>query len=283
MMRSVALVCGLFAAMVAVRAMVASVWPQLLARIERAERQYVERLRDLFRPVSHARTIAIAQYAGPVVAALLILLATGNAVFAVAVPVVVFLIPGFIFARLKAQRLAKINGQLPDALRVMADAAKAGLALPHMVRMVASQAPRPIADEFGLVVHALDLGESLDDALDRVRERLSLPNFDLMTIAIAVNRERGGDIGQLFARLAESIRRLSDVEEKIDTETASVRMSAKIMVATIPLFGLALFLIDPAAVGMLFSTPLGAAVLVAVAALATTGYKMIQSLAHPEI
>jgi len=263
------------------RALAAILWPRLLSRIDAAERMYAEKLKDLFRPRKNARTIALAQYVGPVVLAALVLAATRNAVLAV-VPVVGFFVPGFIFARLRAQRMAKINRQLPDALRVMADSAKAGLALPHMVRMVATQGPRPVADEFGLIVHAMDLGESVDDAIDRVGARLQLPNFDLMAIAIAVHRERGGDIGQLFTRLAESIRSLADVEEKIDTETASVRMSAKIMVGTIPVFALALFLLDPASIGLLFTTPLGAAVLVVVAALATTGYKMIQRLANPE-
>ncbi len=282
-MRAAALLVGVFAAGLAILGGAAVAWPTLMARIDRLERAYADRLKDLFRPVSSARSIAIAQHAGPVAAALVIFALTGNPVFAIAGPAVGFVIPNVIFNRLKAKRLERINRQLPDALRVMADAAKAGLALPHMIRMVATQAPRPIAEEFGLMVHAMDLGDGVDEALTRARTRLALPNFDLMAIAMAVNRERGGDIGELFGRLAESIRRLSEVEEKIDTETASVRLSAKIMVATIPVFGLALFLIDPAAVGMLFSTPLGAAVLVVVAILATTGYQMIQRLAHPEI
>jgi Flp pilus assembly protein TadB len=48
-------------------------------------------------------------------------------------------------------------------------------------------------------------------------------------------------------------------------------------------FALLLFLLDPSAMGSLFTTPLGAAVLVVVAVLATAGYRMIQSLANPEI
>jgi tight adherence protein B len=165
----------------------------------------------------------------------------------------------------------------------MADAARAGLALPQMIRLVATQGRKPIAEEFGLVVHAMDLGESVEAALKRVGDRLNLSNFDLMSTAIVVNRDRGGDIGQLLVRLAEAIREISEVEERIETETAAVRMSAKIMVATIPLFGVALFFIDPAGVGVLFSTAPGAVVLVAVAALATTGYRMILRLANPEV
>jgi tight adherence protein B len=233
--------------------------------------------------MASAALIARAQYFGSLALVFIIFLATGNPVFSVVIPVVCFLLPGFVFTRLREQRLEKINHQLPDALRVMADAAKAGLSLPHMLQMVAEKGNKPISEEFGLVVHAMDLGETVDEALKRVGARLSLANFDLMTTAIAVNRERGGDVALLLVRLAESIRSLSSVEERIDIETSSVRMSARIMVGTIPVFALALFLIDPASVGMLFSTPLGAVILVAVVALATTGYRMIQRLANPEI
>jgi tight adherence protein B len=258
-------------------------WPPFRGRMDRAEQQYAEWLKDLFRPMASASLIAKWQYFGSLGLVLLIFAITRNPVFSVAIPVVGFALPGFIFARLKKQRLTRIDKQLPDALRVMADGAKAGLSLPQMIRMVSTQGARPVSEEFGLIVHAMDLGESVDDALKRVGARLNLPNFDLMTLAILVNRDRGGDIGRLLVRLSDSIRDLTMVEERIDIETSSVRMSAKIMVATIPLFGLALLLIDPTSMSMLFSTPMGAVVLVVVAVLATTGYRMIQKLANPEI
>jgi tight adherence protein B len=283
MLRNGALLCFIAAAILLVRGSLALLWPPFRARMERAEHQYADRLKDLFRPMAAAGTIAKAQYLGSLALVLLIYLLTGNPVFAVAIPVVCFVLPGIVFTRLREQRMKKINLQLPDALRVMADAAKAGLSLPAMLRMVAINGPKPVSEEFGLVVHAMDLGESVDDAMKRVGARLGLANFDLMTTAIIVNRDRGGDVGQLLERLAESIRALSAVEERIDIETSSVRMSAKIMVGTIPVFALALFIIDPASVAMLFTTPLGAVVLVAVAGLATTGYRMIQRLANPEI
>jgi tight adherence protein B len=283
MLRNLSVLCFVAAAVLAFRGGQKVIWPRYRARMDRAERRYAAQLKELFRPVATARQMALAQYLGTLLLAVLILVATRNPVFALAIPVVGFLLPNFLLDRLRRQRLAKINHQLPDALRVMSDAAKAGLALPQMIRLVATQGPKPIAEEFGLVVHAMDLGESVEDALKRVGDRLDLSNFDLMSTAMIVNRDRGGDIGQLLVRLAEAIRAISDVEERIETETAAVRMSAKIMVGTIPLFGILLFFIDPAAVGMLFSTVLGAVVLVLVAGLATTGYRMILRLANPEI
>jgi tight adherence protein B len=282
-LRNLALLSFVLSAILACRGGSGLLWPRLRGRMDRSELQYKEWLKQLFRPMTQARTIVLAQYFGSAAVGLVILLTTGNPVFAAIVPVVCFVLPGFAFAKLRSQRLAKINRQLPDALRVMADAAKAGLSLPQMLRLVAAQGPKPIAEEFGLVVHAMNLGDSVEEALKRASGRLGLKNFDLMTMAIVVNRDRGGDIGRLLVRLAESVRALSEVEERIETETSSVRMSAKIMVGTIPLFALALFLIDPTSVAVLFSTSLGAVVLVAVAALATTGYRMIQRLANPEV
>jgi len=283
MLRNLVVVLFIAAGLLFVRAAIALLWPPLRQRVDRAEALYAERLKDLFRPMQAARTIARWQYFGSLALVLVIFLLTGNAIFAAAIPLVCFAIPGSLFTRWRQQRLAKINRQLPDALRVMADAAKAGLSLPQMIRMVADQGHKPVSEEFGLIVHAMDLGDSVDEAIKRVAARLTLANFDLMMLALLVNRERGGDIGELLVRLSESIYALSNVEERIDIETSSVRMSAKIMVGTIPFFGVMLFLIDPDAVGSLFTTPLGAVILLVVAALATAGYRMIQKLASPAI
>jgi tight adherence protein B len=276
MLRNLALLCFLGATLSAARGAHGVLWPRYRTQMDRAERRYADALKELFRPMASARPIVIAQYLGSIALAAIVLVLTRNPVFAVVVPALGFVLPPFLFTRLRRQRRDRINRQLPDALRVMADAAKSGLALPQMGQ-------KPIVEEFGLVVHAMDLGDSVEDALKRVGDRLNLSNFDLMSTAIIVNRDRGGDIGQLLVRLADAIRAIADVEERIETETAAVRMSAKIMVGTIPLFAFALFLIDPAGVAMLFSTAIGAVVLVVIAALATVGYRMILRLANPEI
>jgi tight adherence protein B len=282
-LRTLALVCLLAAGWLAARAASSILWPRLWRRIEWAERGYADRLKDIFRPQSWAHPIARAQYLGTLALAALIFATTGNAVFALALPAAAFFVPPFVLGRMRERRLEQINHQLPDALRVMADAGSAHLSLPEMIRLVAAQGRRPIAEEFGLIVHAMDLGESVEDALKRVAARLGLANFKLMSTAIMVNRDHGGDIAPLLIRLSTAIRAISDVEQRIETETAAVRMSAKIMVATIPLFAIALFFIDPAAVSMLFSTSMGAVVLVLVAVLATAGYRMILRLANPEV
>lgn len=282
-MRTVALLLLIVAGLLLLRAGMYLVLPRLRTRMRETELAYAERLKDLFQPMSSARTITMAQYVGSAIAGLLVLVATHNVVFALVTPPVCFVIPKFIFDRLRTSRRKRFERQLPDALRVMADAARAGLSLPQMIRLVATQGQKPIAEEFGLVVHAMDLGDSVEDALKRVGSRLAIPNFDLMTIAVVVNRDRGGDVVSLFARLADSIRALSEAEEKIETETASIRLSAKIMLGTIPVFTLALLVIDPTAVAALFTTTAGAIVLVIVFLLATTGYQMIQRLANPEI
>lgn len=283
MERTLALVLFIGAAVLLGRAGYVGLWPMLQARIARDERKYSDALMDLFRPVGSAGAIARWQYFGSLALVLVIFLLTGNPVFSAVIPIVCFTIPGVVFTYLRKQRLKQINEQLPSALRVMADGAKAGMSLPQMLRLVATDGRKPCAEEFGLVVHALDLGESVDDAMKRVGARLSLPNFDLMTLAILVNRDRGGDIGELLVRLSDSIRDLSEVEERIEIETSSVRMSSKIMIGTLPVFGLALFLVDPQSFSILFTTPGGAMILVVVAALATAGYSIIQRLASPDV
>src|SRR5689334_18289059 len=99
MLRNVALLCLIIAGLLALRASAILFWPRFRDRMDRAADQYAHRLKDLFRPMTAARPIALAQYVGTIVLALLIYLATGNPVFSAAIPTGCFLLPGIIFAR----------------------------------------------------------------------------------------------------------------------------------------------------------------------------------------
>src|SRR5262249_19178561 len=118
MLRNVTLLCFIGAALLFIRGGAAVLWPPFRARMDRAECQYAERLKDLFQPMGSAGLIARWQYFGSLGLVLLVFLLTRNPVFSIAVPLVGFTLPGFIFARLRKERLEKINQQLPDTLRV---------------------------------------------------------------------------------------------------------------------------------------------------------------------
>lgn len=262
---------------------VARLWTAIRARFARVEREFAEELRNQFLPVSRARPLAWLHVGGPVASLGLLGLALGRPVLGLAVAAASVFVVRAGLKYTGGRRLDLVNRQTPEALSILANGCRAGMSLAQAVAMVAEQAPSPIRDEFRLIAKAVELGDSLEDAIQRVRRRLALPYFDLAATALIVNREKGGDVTTLLGTLSDSIRRISEMEDKVEAETAAVRLSAKLMLATIPVFALVLAVLDPEAMALLFDSLPGNLILILVALLAFAGYRMIARLANPDL
>src|SRR5439155_7304873 len=82
--------------------------------------------------------------------------------------------PWAVVKYLRKRRLDQIDDQLVDALRMMANALKAGLSLQQALELVRREMKAPISDEFGTVVKEIHLGQLTDHALRRMAERVPL-------------------------------------------------------------------------------------------------------------
>jgi tight adherence protein B len=196
---------------------------------------------------------------------------------------VTYVLPPKILGHLDAARQAAIEKSLPQALEMMADGTRAGLGLADAIRLVASKAPPPVSSEFRVLVQALELGASLERTLSDARASLRTPNARLMISALLINQRSGGDVARILERVSRATRQLDQVQQKIESETASVRFSARAMVATIPLFAAVLYLMDPSATASLFNSYAGNIILCVVIGLAVIGYRSIMRLAQPDI
>lgn len=257
--------------------------PRVLSRFRESEAENTERLRDLFLPTERARTLALLESVGVALLALLFFAASRSIVFTAAIVLAGYFAPRFIYRYVRMRRLAQVGEQLPDALDLMTSGARAGMNLGQAIRLAAEKAPLPIKDELSLIVNAMDLGESTEEALNRVRVRLSLPNIDLAATAILVSREKGGNLTTLLERISTSIREISRLEKKVKVETASIRFSARMMAAMPIVFGLILYAMDPPSIRGLFDTLIGNVLLLVVVLMTATGYLMIRRLANPDI
>ena len=164
----------------------------------------------------------------------------------------------FLTARKRAE---KLEVQLVDALYVLSNSVSAGLTLPQACEVVSKQLVPPVSQEFGLLVNELRLGVPFDDALENMATRLRSNNFDLLVTAILISRQTGGNIAEIFKKLAESIKEIMRLEAKVKALTAQGRMQA-VVLGGMP-FALAFVLasISPDLMQPLFNTPQGTVIL----------------------
>jgi tight adherence protein B len=129
----------------------------------------------------------------------------------------------------RSRRLLKFNAQLPDTLDLMTRSLAVGHAFSESLYQVASEMPDPIAAEFRMAFEEQKLGLSMKVALDRLTERVPLPDLRLCVIAMHIQRETGGNLAEILEKVSQTIRERFKLMEDFRTLTTSARGSAWIL------------------------------------------------------
>lgn len=155
------------------------------------------------------------------------------------------------------QRLEKFDKQLIDALTMMSNSLKSGLNLNQVIGVVVREFPNPISQEFGLVLNLHQLGLTIDEALEKMMQRVPTEDLILVINSILILREKGGDISETFDTIAHTIRERRKVEGKIKTITAQGRMQSLMLFIMPFAIGTLLYVLNPDNMKIMFTTGMG--------------------------
>jgi tight adherence protein B len=201
-----------------------------------------------------------------------------NPVFAVLFAGIAAALP-FVYVSIKRKkRLHKFNSQLPDTLDLLSRSLSVGHAFIESLNQVASEMPDPISTEFRITFEEQKLGLSTKIALDRLAERVPLPDLQLCITAMHIQRETGGNLAEILERVAQTIRERFKLMEDFRTMTTSARGSA-IILCGLP-FGLVLVLtaINPDYMAVLIHDPRGHMVIAVAIVLQIIGMLLIKRI-----
>ena len=218
-----------------------------------------------------ARPYVIAAYVFVALLLIVLLIATRNPILSILIWAVVVVIPRLYAARAWTKRKTEIEDQLPEAVRQLSSGVGSGLSLAQAIERLAVRAPMPIRTEFYVVSNYWKLGADFTTSIEDAKRRLELANFNLFASAIIVNHHMGGNVTSTLDRLATSLEAIARMRRDIYAATAEGRMNIKVL-AVAPAIMLALVsFMDAGAVGMLFTKPVGQAILGFCVALTATG------------
>jgi tight adherence protein B len=173
------------------------------------------------------------------------------------------LVPIASLAMARRRRSTRISEQLPDALEMVARSIRAGHAVPESFKLVAQEAPAPIAVEFGKAFEQQNLGIAFEEAVVQMVARVP-GNTDLAIFAVSVviQRETGGNLVENLEKIAETVRERERFQGKLRSLTAESRVSAWILGSLPFAIALVLFAINRSYV-MELTVGLGRTLLVA--------------------
>jgi tight adherence protein B len=135
-------------------------------------------------------------------------------------------LPMLYLIRRKVKRLRLFEAQLPGALDLLVRSLRVGHPFNSALALVAQEMPDPLGSEFGIVVDEVTYGQALDEALERLNERIDLPDLRYLTVAVQIQYGTGGNLAEVLDGLAKVIRDRFHMFGKIRAITAEGRWSS---------------------------------------------------------
>lgn len=188
---------------------------------------------------------------------LLFWLATGNFIIALALLVLLVVVPATIYKVMRKKRLKHFERQLPDALAAISGAMRAGASLNIALESIVKEQSPPLSQEFELFLREQRIGVDFEDSLEHMEKRLPIQDFMMFCSALRINREVGGNLADVIDTLADTLRKKQTMESKIDSLTAQGRLQGIVMTGLPVLLGFLLNMLEPDAMGMMFTTTIG--------------------------
>jgi tight adherence protein B len=214
---------------------------------------------------------------------ILIYLINQNFIVAILGGALAYFLPGFYVKYRQRKRFKALNAQLGDTILLLSNALKAGYSFAQAMATIARSAPAPMSDEFTRAVREMNLGITVDDALDHMNQRIESEDFDLMVTAVQIHRVVGGNLAEILDTIAFTIRERIRIHGEIRTLTAQARASGYIITA-LP-FALAgiLTVVSPTYITPMFKEPLGWGFLILALIMMSIGYALIRRIAAIEV
>lgn len=182
---------------------------------------------------------------------------TGKMIVVLPITAVVVLIPFLYISFMKQRRLQKFMELFSDTLALMTRSMKAGHALSAALKMVADEMPSPINEEFSRIIDEINFGISIDTVLRKFATRMNHPDVNYFVVAVIIQRETGGNLGEILENVAANIRKSFRFKNHIRTLTAEGKLSAIILVS-IPFFiASAIYLVNRDYLTVLVTDPVG--------------------------
>ena len=148
---------------------------------------------------------------------------------------------GWMLIQMKIRKRRKdFVNQLGDMLSMVASALRAGFSFVQAVEIVSKEMAAPMSVEVSKLIREINVGVPMETALEDINRRVECPEFELITTAVLIQRQVGGNLAQILDNISDTINERIRMKREVLALTAQGRMSAVVM-ALLPI-ALAAFL-----------------------------------------
>ena len=140
-----------------------------------------------------------------------------------------YLLPRMYLGRRRKKYQKKFLEELPNAVEAIVRGVKTGLPLNDSLRIVAKEVKEPVRSEFARVLDAQSMGQSMEEAISMLYERVPVSEVNFFVVVISVQQQSGGNLSEALGNLARVLRDRKKMQGKIKAMSSEAKASAMII------------------------------------------------------
>lgn len=192
-------------------------------------------------------------------------------------------IPWGVAKWMRSRRFRAFQRQFPEAIDLLTRAVRSGHAITTGMEMVAHELVEPLAGEFRKAFDEQNLGLPLRDAMMHMIERVPLSDVRFFVSALLIQRDSGGNLGEILDNLGHVIRERFRIQGEVRVRTAQGRLTAGILISLPPILFILLSGLNREYAMLLVNDPLGRRLLSIAAVLQLIGGALLWKVVQIEI
>jgi tight adherence protein B len=182
------------------------------------------------------------------------------------------------------KRVRDFEQQLPDAIDMLVSAMRAGYSFQAATQFIGEEIIDPLGPEFARFYDEQRLGMDVRTALIGMQNRVESLDLKMFVTAVLIQRETGGNLGEVLSGLADLIRQRIAMRGQIQTLIAEPKLSARFLAILPIVVFLILSVINPHFFdAMLAEGSIGRAVVTATAVSVIIGYMIMMRIADVDV
>ncbi len=183
----------------------------------------------------------------------------------------------------RRRRFGKFEAGLPEALDLLVSAMRAGHSLNAAMSLVARECGNPVGTEFRICFDEQNYGLELNTALENLTNRMPVQDLRIVATAIMIQKESGGNLAEVLDKTAYVIRQRFRLKRQVMTHTAQGRLTGWILTVLPVALGIAIYLVNPKMMSLLWTTPLGVKLIWTAAVMIVIGGLIVHKIVNMEV
>ena len=143
-------------------------------------------------------------------------------------------LPRWVVGMMAKARTKKFTEAFSDAIDIIVRGIKSGLPVHDCLKIIGKECTEPLAGEFRMLTENTGMGMSVEQALERMYERMPTNELRFFTIVLTIQSKTGGNLAEALGNLSTVLRARKLMAEKIKALSAEAVASAFIIGALPP-------------------------------------------------